>query len=161
MTNFENFGNELDAMFNTSEPMYSGRMNPEIKKKWVTALRSGEYKQAKNALYVKDEGMCCLGVLCDIAQKEGAASEWQEIVADINFNEYVFGKTVYTLDGAGSLLPISVEKWSGLVVNNLPIKSRPVGCYPASYGYSTDLTVLNDSGEFTFDQIADLVEYFL
>jgi len=34
-------------------------------KKWVQALRSGEYKQGKGALRVNDR-FCCLGVACDI-----------------------------------------------------------------------------------------------
>lgn len=41
-------------------------MDKELKEKWVTALRSGEYRQTTGEL--KDEyGYCCLGVLCDIA----------------------------------------------------------------------------------------------
>lgn len=38
-------------------------MNPEIKVKWVKALRSGRYKQTTGALY-DGGGHCCLGVLC-------------------------------------------------------------------------------------------------
>lgn len=40
-------------------------MNPEIKTKWLEALRSGKYKQGKNFLRIEDR-FCCLGVLCDI-----------------------------------------------------------------------------------------------
>jgi hypothetical protein len=45
-------------------------MDPELKAKWVKALRSGEYKQARAAL-IDGDGMggrsfCCLGVLCDV-----------------------------------------------------------------------------------------------
>lgn len=47
-------------------------MNPEAwekaKKKWIKALRSGKYKQArKKLLSPKTGGMCCLGVLCHIS----------------------------------------------------------------------------------------------
>ena len=38
------------------------RMRPEIKEKWVGALRSGQYKQCRNELH-DGEGYCCLGVL--------------------------------------------------------------------------------------------------
>lgn len=38
-------------------------------KKWIVALRSGEYKQGRDTLVIGDR-YCCLGVLCDIAQKE-------------------------------------------------------------------------------------------
>lgn len=40
-------------------------LDADLKAKWVAALRSGEYRQAKNALKTAD-GYCCLGVLCDI-----------------------------------------------------------------------------------------------
>lgn len=40
-------------------------MKYSVMKKWVKALRSGEYKQSKN--YLNDEfGYCCLGVLCEV-----------------------------------------------------------------------------------------------
>lgn len=40
-------------------------MIPEIKAKWIAALRSGKYQQTKGVL--KDHGgFCCLGVLCVI-----------------------------------------------------------------------------------------------
>lgn len=39
-------------------------MDAEIKKKWVEALRSGKYKQAKDRLLdAGTGGMCCIGVL--------------------------------------------------------------------------------------------------
>jgi hypothetical protein len=41
-------------------------MNKAAKKRWVEALRSGEYKQGKNKLHSKGGRFCCLGVLCDI-----------------------------------------------------------------------------------------------
>lgn len=41
-------------------------MKPELKKKWVDALLSGEYKQGLD--YLKDNGrFCCLGVLADVS----------------------------------------------------------------------------------------------
>jgi hypothetical protein len=41
------------------------RMNPEIKTKWVAALRSGTYEQGSHVLR-KGDRYCCLGVLCEI-----------------------------------------------------------------------------------------------
>jgi hypothetical protein len=51
------------------------KMNPEIKQKWLMALRSGEYKQSRGELNRMDpagifDGYCCLGVLCDLHAKE-------------------------------------------------------------------------------------------
>ncbi len=40
-------------------------MNPEIKKQWVAALRSGKYEQGRMRLK-RDGRFCCLGVLCEI-----------------------------------------------------------------------------------------------
>jgi hypothetical protein len=41
-------------------------MNPEIKAKWLEALRSGRYKQGRKKLRPTPDTYCCLGVLCDI-----------------------------------------------------------------------------------------------
>lgn len=42
-----------------------GPMNPEYKAKWLEALRSGKYEQTQGRLR-DDDGMCCLGVLCNV-----------------------------------------------------------------------------------------------
>jgi hypothetical protein len=43
-------------------------MNPDVKKRWVRALRSGKYMQGKGKLK-SDRGYCCLGVLAQIEGK--------------------------------------------------------------------------------------------
>lgn len=58
-------------------------MDPEIKAKWIAALRSGKYPQAKAALRT-DVGYCCLGVLCDVVRPNGwsqpfAQPEWKHL----------------------------------------------------------------------------------
>jgi hypothetical protein len=40
-------------------------MHAETKERWVTALRSGQYKQGQRSLRKGDE-YCCLGVFCDL-----------------------------------------------------------------------------------------------
>ena len=40
-------------------------MNPEIKAKWIEALRSGKYEQGQGKLN-KNGKFCCLGVLCEV-----------------------------------------------------------------------------------------------
>lgn len=40
-------------------------MNQELKTRWISALRSGEYEQGQGYL-CKDRKYCCLGVLADI-----------------------------------------------------------------------------------------------
>lgn len=69
------------------------RTRDEVYHLWVDALRSGEYHQAQGCLhnprnYIDDQGdehwksdnnnsfqggFCCLGVLCDLAVKDGGA----------------------------------------------------------------------------------------
>jgi hypothetical protein len=51
-------------------------MDAEIKARWVTALRSGEYQQGRETMRQGDR-FCCLGVLCEIdgAQWQPARSE--------------------------------------------------------------------------------------
>lgn len=41
-------------------------MKAAVKKRWIRALRSGEYKQGTSRLHWKDGDMCCLGLLYDI-----------------------------------------------------------------------------------------------
>jgi hypothetical protein len=51
-------------------------MDPDIKAKWLEALRSGEYKQATQVLQNR-RGYCCLGVLC-----RAVGAEFQELHSD-------------------------------------------------------------------------------
>lgn len=44
-------------------------MTPELKQRWVDALRSGDYQQGQS--YLANNGSyCCLGVLCEVAEFE-------------------------------------------------------------------------------------------
>lgn len=42
-------------------------MDPDIKAKWLAALRSGNYRQGMGWLRTSN-GFCCLGVLCDVVE---------------------------------------------------------------------------------------------
>jgi hypothetical protein len=41
-------------------------MSPELKAKWLAALRSQKYQQGNGTLH-RGNTFCCLGVLCDVA----------------------------------------------------------------------------------------------
>jgi hypothetical protein len=41
-------------------------MDKEIKRKWIEALRSGDYKQGRGWLRDKEGNYCCLGVLMEV-----------------------------------------------------------------------------------------------
>ena len=85
-------------------------MNPEIKELWCQALESGEYKQGSG--YLKQfvvcpgpyEGIrhCCLGVLCDLAVKQGVRIYVEDMSGVIKFDRQL------------SALPASVMAWAGL-----------------------------------------------
>ena len=113
-------------------------MNPQIKQKWVSALRSGKYQQTKNRLH-NEYGFCCLGVLCDLYGKENNV-EW-EISEDS-------GK--YMFQNKGASLPSSVRKWADLEYLDPYV----------NYKKTNTLVGLNDMG-FTFNEIADLIEEHL
>lgn len=118
-------------------------MNKEIAKEWVAVLRSGIYKQAIGRLK-KEDGYCCLGVLCLIAKEKGAV--------DIDFVRSDDGGCYFYFDEAAAdnpnvgitLLPKSVIDWAGMSSWN--------GNYPTGI-----LSGDNDAGK-TFAEIADIIE---
>lgn len=141
-------------------------MNPEIKQLWLESLRSGEYAQTTGALQNLRDGkssFCCLGVLCDLAEKAGVTShEIEYSEADSN------GYGIYQ-DGDGftytAMLPKVVVDWAELesreifdasdVPNtNGQLKNR-VTVDDVSY---FALWELNDKAKLTFEQIADIIE---
>jgi hypothetical protein len=83
-------------------------MVPEIKAKWVEALRSGEYEQGCGALRTEDGKYCCLGVLTDL---------------------YCKAKGV-TFDGVTRsnrwVLNLSVRRWAGLESPNPAVPQAPL-----------------------------------
>jgi len=116
-------------------------MKQSIMKKWVAALRSGEYRQTTGSLVVisgaEDRGFCCLGVLTDLCAK--------------NFDLPL--EAVLSIEQGGGICP-DVEKWAGMVsaFGDLPKM--------ASAEYSVrhkSLADLNDYGA-NFNQIADVIE---
>jgi hypothetical protein len=59
--------------------MTINRTMEQVQKLWLSALRSGEYKQTNGMLkreIDKSPEFCCLGVLCDLAAKDGGR-QWK------------------------------------------------------------------------------------
>ena len=81
-------------------------MNKDIKKLWVDALLSGEYKQGFRSLKNQNDQFCCLGVLCDVHQKLHPENVWvkDDKVLSINYS-YMKHK---------ASIPAKVKKWSAL-----------------------------------------------
>ena len=114
-------------------------MNDDVRALWIKALRSGEYKQTKECLN-DGVGYCCLGVLCDIYQKQHPdTSSWINATNPREFQVRGFDEHEYEVDT--TYPPLLVGKWAGL-----------------EYKDMVALGELNDDRCFTFNQIADIVE---
>jgi hypothetical protein len=92
-------------------------MKPEIKEKYVSALRSGAYKKTEGRLYSKDldgnDCFCALGVLCLVAMQENVGG----LTFDPHDNDLLFfkGPELDREDGHRTdLLPTIVMKWADL-----------------------------------------------
>jgi hypothetical protein len=113
------------------------KMDPEAKRLWVDALRSGKYPQGFDALLKNKNGYCCLGVLSEIYP--GALNKEVLLV-----NETCkFGDEV-------SLLPSEVARWAGFSTDNPVIAKTDNSLICAS--------TANDILKMTFEEIADAIE---
>lgn len=103
-------------------------MNKELKQKWVEALRSGKYKQGKEALRrcEPEESFCCLGVLCDIVDPHN----WE--LVDLG--------DIYTHKGKSGYPDREIARSVGL-----------------DDQFITNLAMANDNGK-SFEQIAARIE---
>lgn len=133
-------------------------MNAEIAKKWVAALRSGEYKQCRGRLQRTDDqpgvtGFCCLGVLCDLYAQETKTGHWR---ASTEIAGVVFDTGVQYVDTpsagsawSGTVLPLPVQRWAAM--------RDAGGLVCGAGGTTTALAEMNDEGQ-SFEQIADYIE---
>lgn len=125
-------------------------MDPAIRARWVAALRSGEYEQGRHQLRTDHGGLCCLGVLCELAVADGV----------IPAAEYSFGEWVY--DENDTELPAPVREWAGLMTCNpwAPVDADGNGATLAELndGCDAGLHGPDEREPWTFAQIADLIE---
>jgi hypothetical protein len=108
-------------------------MTPELKEKWLQALRSGEYTKGKGALRSTTKSgtcYCCLGVLADVVDHDA----WRD-------DQPWDGKTL----GIWKNQDISLEK-----------SCEEVGLDMANQNL---LMHLNDTKNYTFEEIADHIEF--
>jgi len=120
-------------------------MKRDIAERWITALRSGNYKQGIGMLRSFDDRYCCLGVLCDLYLTEQGKT-WDK------FEEPHPSYIIYNeSDGLGidGTLPSQVMKWSGI--------QTPCGKISDHEG-TTDLTKENDFNKRTFEEIAIIIQ---
>ena len=111
---------------------------------WLTALESGDYKQAFGTL--RDGGsFCCLGVACDISG-EGV---WK-----IKIDETLGNTMRYVTDDGeyNSSLPPTLVAWLGLRSSSGAFRVRD-----RMLDQLDDLVNLNDTLTYDFTQIAEFI----
>jgi hypothetical protein len=116
------------------------KMSKEHADKWLTALRSGDYKQGKGSLQDQHGGYCCLGVLqmvCDnTVEKLKNSGE--------GYRSCGLPTTQWLVDHNINFINIA-----GTITNNPPIMIDGQQCF---------LSVMNDGMGLNFKQIADIIE---
>jgi hypothetical protein len=110
------------------------KLVPEIKKRWLEALRSGKYKQGKKLLRSYNNEFCCLGVLQDLVEPD----EW--ILRIEEFSRHVPRYCYQTTDAYWSQLSREVLEHVNLSKTDM-----------------ITLSVLNDNG-ISFEEIAQWIE---
>jgi hypothetical protein len=156
-------------------------MDAEIKAAWVKWLREHADQQGKGQLR-KDGKFCCLGGLCELAVGAGIVGASPAKVSDLDADN-TFEATVY--DSEMFVLPDKVAKWASLIpftdsdgvqqafavnpevsvlitremVDKITDKESQ-DIYVNSIGRKRylQLSTLNDVFEFSFDEIADLID---
>lgn len=123
-------------------------MDAELKARWIAALRSGDYAQGKGKLGRREFGAheyCCLGVLCDLERERLAA-------ADVH--TWWSSGGVFHVDYGSNFLSDLVSRTLGLLPDFWKLH---FGLFTRDGG-TFDLATFNDN-DFTFDQIADIIEW--
>lgn len=125
---------------------------------WLDALRSGDFKQGDSYLKRMNGGVmchCCLGVLCEVMG-------FEQIQGD-NGTVFIYGgkeETEVLPFGSDNFYSKNFKK-NGALPNRDEWTPELVKKYSGkSFGYAPSLTELNDSGEFTFTEIAEIIEDF-
>lgn len=115
----------------------------ENARKWVAALRSGEFEQGEHFLRSFDDEYCCLGVLCETYRRETGKGEWVR-----GSKAYTFFTFEGALLGANCELPRPVRLWARV--------RDAHGVYGRFL--SGSLVRDNDSKHRSFDRIAKKIE---
>lgn len=147
-------------------------MNPDVKRAWVERLRSGEVKQGAGALHnASEQRQCCLGVLSELAVEAGvvrhAMVQRTMTPAGGVQLEVTYQSVTDQADRNHKYPPEAVRRWAGLTHTDPRVKpsaefleqaaaqSRPV---LLGGDGKVRLSSLNDSGLYSFDDIADTIE---
>lgn len=114
-------------------------MDEKMKKKWTNALRSGEYRQGRQALKTRDGAFCCLGVLCDIIPDNKCDDKWKD---DPRYFGYLFRHETAEKD---------------FVSSSTYLPSTIADAYDVNIQNAYELAKMNDNGS-SFEEIADWID---
>lgn len=127
--------------------------NPTNFRKWLDALRSGDYEQTTYVLarVRKLDDMpikfCAVGVACEIS----GVSEW------LFTYQYAIRAAGYDVT-IPYPSPVRVNTFPTVVLEWLGLDSDHIVSVPMSENLRVPVTGLNDAWEMSFPQIADLLE---
>lgn len=121
--------------------------NQENVRKWVDALRSGDFEQRTGRLNAEGQ-YCCLGVACELALGDGVKVV-KTLVEPSPYADH------YAYDGKATFLPTSVQEWLGIIAEDPSVLfTDPESETEVTWG----LVGINDGLGASFDQIADALE---
>lgn len=131
------------------------QFKPDFKAKLIAALRSGKYRQTHSVLcrLNGEYSFCCLGVACIVNHPNLTMAKLWPKSSNMDNICYFMDDHAFQVPPEDEILSWIIEQGPNLCGDiNIGIKDK-------EYNNIT-LTSLNDRG-CTFDQIADVIEYFL
>jgi hypothetical protein len=131
------------------------KLRPEVKAEWLTRLRSGNYPQGTTYLRWKGK-YCCLGVLCEIAQEQGATSDSETG----NGSPSYFGPATGNGSRSAIWTPGDVVRWAFEDVPETLNADEFAWLITGPDDTGADIAnlgQLNDRGE-TFEEIANIID---
>lgn len=146
-------------------------MDQAIKAEWVRRLREPYRKQGAGKLRNVDGGQCCLDILCEMAVEAGVISP---PTLDKELGVFVYN---YHVEGVAEpaeeseTLPPPVVAWSGTPDMNPDVEFEnpryegpaapdepPFDAFGEPRRSNDCLAELNDTWQFTFPEIAQIIE---
>ncbi len=124
------------------------KLKPEIKALWTGALRSGAFGQCASKLADGHGSYCCLGVLSELAARQGVIEEGLFCGSD--------EATFVRYDNESGTLPRKVADWAFEPFVHYSVDSWDNPMVRTDERMTT-LAELNDTGK-SFNEIADIIE---
>lgn len=152
-------------------------MDANLKKKWLDALRSGEYEQGSDQLVMtfmdEQDKFCCLGVLADIMGDVEREGDWFKFPTEgLDMDSILWDDEECRLMGMGdwsgdndefirdekivaeTMIPSPIADKLGL---RTPVNAKDHNNKPTRKELRNELAHMNDSGK-SFVEIADYLE---